>query len=207
MFEPKRSCDAIEAAMCELAPVRRTGGMPFELSWAATLIALMFGLSALAVFDAYDGSRADRPGEATLAANFFAHEAAFDELARMLAVDRRSLAAQDTGAIDIATLARLDHSAPRLAMYGRLLRQISVVDLRYFPASGKLILVPDGEESPQRPSQSYVYLPHAQPESFVQHHGYYLDGPGMDIVTRDRRLKSSWFIRREITIEVAVTPY
>ncbi|HUA23517.1 MAG TPA: hypothetical protein VMA54_05340 [Steroidobacteraceae bacterium] len=153
----------------------------------ATLIALMFGPLVLVLFYAYEVDRAARPSDAELTANFLAHESTLDRLAQMLSADGRSPAGKDT--------------------YRRLLRQISVADLHYFPDSGTLILVPDGEENRERPSESYVYLPNAQPESFIQHHGYYLHGPGVDIITRDSRLKGSWFIRHELTMQVAVTPY
>jgi hypothetical protein len=206
MFEPKHSSAAIEASMRELVQ-SHAGRVDWAKAITSNCIALMFCLLAFGVFRAYDVSQGNRPGDAALTANFFAHEAAFDQLVQMLSADRRSLAGKGNAAIDLATMARLDANAERLGTYRRLLQQISVADLRYIPGSGKLILVPDGEENPERPSESYVYLPHAQPQSFVQHHGYYLHGPGVDIVTRDSRLKSSWFIRHEITIEVAVTPY
>jgi hypothetical protein len=153
----------------------------------ATFIALMFGPLILVLFDAYEVNQPIHLGDAELTANFLAHEAAFDQLVQMVSTDRKSSAGK--------------------GVYRPLLRQISVADLQYFPDSGTLILVPDGEENQERPSESYVYLPGAQPESFLQHHGYYLHGPGVDIVTRDSRLKGSWFIRHELTMEVAVTPY
>ena len=187
MFEPKRTCAAIEGPMCELAHARRAADVPHKWSWTATFIALMFGPLLLVLFEAYDVDQAGRPSDAELTANFLAHEAAFDQLVRMLSTDRESVAGKGT--------------------YKRLLQQISVADLHYFPDSGKIILVPDGEENQERASESYVYLPNAQPESFIQHHGYYLHAPGVDIVTRDSRLKGSWFIRHELTMEVAVTPY
>ena len=181
--------------------------MPREGSWVAIWTALMLGLLALGVLGAYHANRENGPGDAALSSNFFAHEAAFDELVQMLSADRRGLAAKGTTAIDLTTMAGLDTDAARLETYGRLLQQISVANFRYDPGSGRLILVPDGEENPERPSESYVYLPHGRPQSFVQHHGYYLHGPGVDILTGDRPLKGSWFIRHEIAIQVAVAPY
>jgi hypothetical protein len=206
MFEPKHSSAAIAATMRELVQ-SHAGRVDWAKAITSNCIALMFCLVAFGVFHAYDVSQGNRPGDAELTANFFAHEAAFDELVQMLSTDRRSLVGKGTAAIDLATMGRRDTNVVHLGTYRRLLQQISVADFRYFPGSGKLILVPDGEESPERPSESYVYLPDAQPQSFVQHHGYYVHGPGVDIITRDSRLKSSWFIRHEITIEIAVTPY
>jgi hypothetical protein len=190
MFEPKPSCTAVDAPMRELGDVRKATGGSHTWSWTATFIALMFGPLTLVLFEAYSINQAPRPGDTELRANFFAHEAAFDQLAQMLATDRRALAGKGTA-----------------AEYRHLLQQVSVADLHYHPDSGELILVPDGEENQERPSETYVYLPGAQPESFIRHHGYYLHGPGVDIVTRDSRLQGSWFIRHELTMAVAVTPY
>jgi hypothetical protein len=186
---------------------RKGMGAPHKRFWPVICIALVFGLLTLGIFAAHDANQGNRPSDAALTTDFFAHEAAFDALVRMLVADHPATAAKGAAAIDLQTLARPDMSAARFATYRRLLQQISVANLRYFPDSGKLILLPDGEEDLERPSESYVYLPHAQPQSFVQHHGYYLHGPGMDILTGDRQLKGPWFIRHEVTIEVAVTPY
>jgi hypothetical protein len=200
VFEPKFARAPRLKAMCELvevSPRAQHNGL-----WAAICIALMVGLVTLSVFGGYEVTQVSRPTDEELTTNFFAHQAVFDELVRMLSMDHPG-----TAAIDVTTMASLDTRAERLATYKRLLQQISVADLRYFPASGKLILVPNGQENPQRPSESYVYLPHGQPRSFAQRHTYYWRGPGVDMITGDRRLEGFWFIRHEMTIEVAVTPY
>lgn len=170
-------------------------------------IALVLGLSTLAVFATYDANQGRQRGDDELRTNFLSHEAAFAQLVQMLVTDYPSPAAEGAPAIDWAAMASADKNAVRLEIYRHLLQQISVADLRYFPDSGKLVLVPDGEENPERPSESYLYLPHAQPQSFVQHHGYYWRGPGVEILTGDLRLKGAWFIRHDMTIEVALTPY
>jgi hypothetical protein len=126
---------------------------------------------------------------------------------QMLAADHSSLAAQGATAIDLATLAGPETNRVRFGMYRGLLQQISVSDLRYFPDSGKLILVPGGQENPQRPSKSYLYLPHGQPRPLVQHHGYDWHGPGVYILSGDRPLKGFWFIHQDMTIKVAISPY
>jgi hypothetical protein len=175
--------------------------------WAAIGIALAYSLLTLSVFSTYDVNQRSEPSDEALTTDFFAHEAAFDELVRMLSTDYPSLARKGAGAIDLATIARLDTKSVRFGIYRRLLQQISVADLRYFPDSGKLVLVPDGRENLQEPSKYFVYLPHAQPQAFVQHHAYYWRGPGVDILTGDLPLRAGWFIRHDMTIEVAVTPY
>jgi hypothetical protein len=181
--------------------------MPHGGSWPAISIALVFCLLALSVLDTYDVNQGNQPTDEVLTTNFVAHEAAFDELVQMLSADHASLAAKGAAVVDLTTLAGLDTNAVRSRMYRRLLQQISVADLRYFPGSGKLILVPDGQENLERPSKFYLYLPRARPQSFVQHHAYYWRGPGVDILTGDRPLKGLWYIRHELTIEVAVIPY
>lgn len=188
---------------------RKRAGVPGMPSWAAacTVIALVLGLSTLAVLSSYDVNRGNLPSDVKLTANFFSHETAFDELVLMLASDHFSLAAKGPTRIDMEALGRLDTSAVRSMMYRGLLRQISVEDLRYFPYSGKLVLVPDGQENLDRPSKTYLYLPHAQPQSFIRHHGYSWRGPGVYILTSDHPLKGSWFIHHDMTMEVAVAPY
>lgn len=180
--------------------------MPGSGSWTVLcgVIALAFGLLTLCAFDA---NRGNQPTDEKLETNFLSHESEFDALVQMLAADHPSLTAKGASAVDLRTMAGLDTSGVRLEMYRRLLEQISVADLRYFPGSGKIILVPNGQENPERLSKFYLYLPHALPQSFAQHHGYYWRGPRVDILTGDRRLRGSWFIRHEMTVEVAVTPY
>ncbi|HEY7887909.1 MAG TPA: hypothetical protein VIC29_06740 [Steroidobacteraceae bacterium] len=125
----------------------------------------------------------------------------------MLTTDHAGLAATGQTRIDFATLARLATKEPRFARYAGVLQQISVEGLRYFPHSGKLVLVPYGEESLERPSKSYLYLPHAQPQSLDQYHGYTWRGPGVYVLTGDRPLHGSWFIHQDMTMEIAIVPY
>lgn len=176
--------------------------------WAAlcVLTALLLGVTALGVFDAYYVDQENRPGDAELTTNFLSHEAEFDELVRMLHSDIPNSAAKGSAAIDLPAMTGLHTSAARTRVY-RLLRRISVADLRYFPDSGKLILVPEGQASLERPSKTYVYLPHGRPRPFVQDHGYDWRGPGIYIVSGDRPLKGAWFIHHDMTMELAGLPY
>jgi len=178
-------------------------------SWAAiwALVALLLGSATLAVLATYEVDLSNWPSDEELTANFFSHETTFNELAQMLERDRRTLAPEGETPIDFATLSRLGASAARVQTYSGLLRRISVVDLRYFPDSGKLLLLPDRRANAQRPSRSYLHLPHAQPQPLVGHHGYTLRGPGVYVVTGDRPLKGSWFIHYDTMIQVAFSPY
>jgi hypothetical protein len=174
--------------VCELV-----AGHGRRLDWAVcTAIALVLGLATLAVYSTFAVDRPGEPSDEELTSNFLSHEAGFDELVRRLGTDRQ---------------ARLATNAARVRMYKGLLQRLSVQDLRYFPGSGKLVLVPDGQPDPERPSTTYLYLPHAQPQPLAQYHGYAWHGPGVYILTGDRPLKGSWFVHHDMTIEVAVTPY
>jgi hypothetical protein len=188
---------------------RKRAGVASKESWVAlcAIIALVLGPATLAIFVTYDVNNENQPSDRQLTANFSSHEGRFDELVQMLASDRPNLVAKKSTGVDLATVAGLDKDAARVRTYRDLLREISVADLRYFPDSGKLVLVPDGQENVERPLKSYLYLPHAQPQSLVQHHGYNWREPGMSIITGDRPLKGRWFIHHEMTIEVAVIPY
>lgn len=172
-----------------------------------TLFALVLGLYSLAAFAAYDVNRENEPGDEALTTNLLSHEAAFDELQHMLETSQLSVAAKGASGIDLAAVARLDKDPARFRMYRDVLRQISVADLRYFPDSGKLILIPDGQDNPDIQSKVYLYLPHGQPQPFVSYHGSDWRLPGMYIRTGDRRLKGNWFIHHEMTLEAAVPPY
>ena len=92
--------------------------------------------------------------------------------------------------------------------YERLLRQISVADLRYFPGSGKLILQPAAAQANiEGVSKSYVYRTGGQPHPVVAHPGYNWRGPGVYFLTGDRRIEGSWFIHYDTTIALAFSPY
>jgi hypothetical protein len=188
----------------------RTGAATSDKgTWAAiwALIALLLGSATLAVLAIYRVDLSNRPSDEELTANFFSHETTFNELVQMLDADQRTLAPEGKTSIDFATLSRLSASAARAETYSELLRAISVVDLHYFPDSGKLILLPDRQANLQRPSKSYLYLPHAQPQPVVGHLGYHWRGPGVYVVTEDRPLTGSWFIRCDTMIQVAFSPY
>lgn len=183
--------------------------MPDTGSWLAVcaVIALVLGLFLLAVSATYEVNRKNEPSDEALTTNFLSHEARFDELVRMLASDQLSAAAIEATGIDRATGARLDENPARVTVYSGLLRQISVVDFRYFPDSGRLILVPDGQDNLEGPSKFYLYLPHGQPQPLVPYYGSDWRTPGIYILTGDRQLRGSWFIHHEKTMQVAVPPY
>ena len=202
----ERQIDCAESLTQRARKVANTLGTG---SWAVicAVIALVLGAPTLAAYDTHEIDQEDRPSDAQLAANFFSHEQKFDELVQMLAADHSSLAAQGATAVNLTAMAGLETNRVRFGMYRRLLQQITVSDLRYFPDSGKLILVPSGQENLERPSKFYLYLPHGQSRSLVQHLGYDWHWPGVYVLSGDRPLKGLWFIHHDMTIGVAVSPY
>ena len=188
---------------------RKDRDTPERVSRAAVpaAFALVLGLITLAALSTYDVGRAAGPSDEELTANFLSHEARFGEFVQMLTADQPRLAVGRGSSIDLGTVARLIANTARLRIYKGLLQEISVEEFRYFPDSGKLVLVPDGEGNLKQPPKSYVYLPHAEPQSLAPYHGYTWRGAGPYVLSGDRPLKGSWFIHHDVTVEVAVAPY
>jgi hypothetical protein len=132
----------------------------------------------------------------------------FNELVAMLDSDCRSLTTAAGESIDLAGLSAVVTSAARKDIYERLLRQISVADLRYFPGSGRLILLPAAAPTDiQGSSKSYVYMAGGQQQPVVAHPGYNWRGPGVHFLTGDRRVEGFWYIHYDSMITLAFSPY
>jgi len=98
--------------------------------------------------------------------------------------------------------------AARKDTYKRLLRQISVADLRYFPGSGRLLLLPAAAQTNiQGSSKSYAYMAGGQQQPVVAHQGYNWRGPGLRVLTGDRQVEGFWFIHYDTVITLAFAPY
>jgi hypothetical protein len=190
----------------DLATSRRSP----DRSWVAVLL-LMTLFLAPAVFTIVANhtiSQRNQPSDAELIENLLAHETKFDELVQMLDSDSRSWPPGAGESIDLAGLSTVVTSAARMDIYKRLLRQISVADLRYFPGSGKLILRPATVPTDiAGSSKSYAYVVSGQPQPVVAHHGYNWRGPGLYFLTGDRRVKGFWFIHYDTMITLAFSPY
>jgi hypothetical protein len=140
--------------------------------------------------------------------NLLAHETKFNELVAMLTSDCRSVARGPGESIDLAGVFAVVTSAARKDTYERLLREISVTDLRYFPGSGRLVLMPAAARTNIRgSSKSYVYTAGGQPQPVVAHDGYNWRGPGLYFLTGDRRVKGSWFIHYDTVIKLGFSAY
>jgi hypothetical protein len=171
---------------------------------ACALLLLLGGPPALSIWSAYSLELKNRATEEDLAANFRANEAHFAELIDLLAEDRERLRLEP---IDLAALSH-DLPAARARIYEELLGRIAVADIRYFTASGELILLPEGGPANTNAAPRwYRYLPQGEPEPIAQHHGYAWRGPGMYSLSGDRPLESRWFIHHNKLVEVAFAPY
>jgi hypothetical protein len=148
------------------------------------------------------------PSDQDLLENLLAHETRFNDLVAMLASDCRSLPPGAGESIDLAGVSAVVANAARKDTYGRLLREISVTDMRYFPGSGRLVLMPAAARTDIRgSSKSYVYMAGGQPQPVVAHGGYNWRGPGLYFLTGDRRVKGSWFIHYDTLIGLGFSPY
>jgi hypothetical protein len=190
----------------DLATSRRSP----ERSWVVVLvlITLFLAPAALTTVATYTVNQRNQPSDEELTTNLLSHEAKFDELVEMLDSDCRSLPPGAGESIDLAGLSAVVTSAARMAIYEGLLRQISVADLRYFPGSGKLILLPAAAQTNiEGSSKSYAYMVGGQPQPVVALHGYNWRGPGVYFLTGDRWVKGFWFIHYDTMITVAFSPY
>ena len=190
----------------ELATSRRSPDRP----WVAVLvlIALFLAPATLTTVAIHTINQRNQRSDEELSENLLAHEAKFNELVEMLGSDCRSLPPGAGESIDFAGLSAVVTSAARMEIYKRLLRQISVADLRYFPGSGKLILLPaTAQTNIAGSSKSYAYMVGGQPQPVVAHHGYNWRGPGVYLLTGDRRIKGFWFIHYDTMMTLGFSPY
>ncbi len=172
------------------------------------LITSSLAPAALTTVATHAINQRNQPSDAELSENLLAHETKFNELVEMLDSDCRSLPTAAGESIDLAGLSAVVTSAARKDIYKRLLRQISVADLRYFPGSGRLILLPaTAQTNIQGSSKSYVYMAGGQQQPVVAHPGYSWRGPGLHFLTGDRRIEGFWYIHYDATITLAFSPY
>ena len=181
-----------------------------DRSWVAVLVLItLFLLPAASTIVATQtiGQR-NQPSDAELMENFLTHETKFNELVQMLDSDCRSLPPGAGESIDLAGLSAVVTSPARMDTYRRLLRQIFVTDLHYFPGSGKLILLPAAAQANfGGSSKSYAYMVGGQPRPVIAHHGYNWRGPGLYFLRGDRWVEGSWFIHYDTTITLTFSPY
>jgi len=172
------------------------------------LITLVLAPAVLTIVAAHTINQRNQPSDEELSKNFLAHETKFNQLIEMLESDCRSLPPGAGESIDFAGLSAVVISAARMEIYKRLLRQISVADLRYFPGSGRLILLPAAAQTNiEGSSKSYAYMVGGQPQPVVAHHGYNWRGPRVYFLTGDRWIKGFWLIHYDTMITVAFSPY
>jgi hypothetical protein len=201
------SASAIMRDVTLLQPERQRA--PDRSSWTAAFVlgALLIVPVALVLLAAHTAHRLSHPSEEELMATFLSHEGDFLELAQMLDSDHKRLSLAGE-AVELSDLGTAGASATRIGHYESLLGSIDVKSFRYFPRSGNIILAV-AERSDRRPgcSMSYRYLPRNEPQRLVYHRGYRWRGPGIYVLTGDRRIKGQWFIHHDTTLGVGVSPY
>ena len=205
-FTIYRRCNQARQMSHDLPTAR---GLPDRLPVAVlVLITLFLAPALLTTVATRTINQRNQPSDEQLSDNLLAHETKFNELVEMLDSDCRSLPPGAGGSIDLAGLSAVVTSTTRKDTYKRLLRQISVGDLRYFPRSGRLILLPAAAQTGiQGSSKSYVYMAGGQPQPVVAHSGYNWRGPGLHFLTGDRRVEGLWFIHYDTMITLAFSPY
>jgi hypothetical protein len=172
------------------------------------LITLLLAPVVLTIVAGLTLNQRNGPSDQDLLENLLAHEAQFNELVAMLTSDCRSVPPGAGESIDLAGVSAVVTNAARKDTYERLLREISVTDLRYFPGSGRLVLMPAAAGKNIRgSSKSYVYTADGQPQPAVAQYGYHSRAPGLYFLTGDRRVKGSWFIHYDTVIRLGVSPY
>jgi hypothetical protein len=171
------------------------------------LSALLIVPVALVLMVAHTANRLGHPSEEELTATFLAREADFLELAQMLDSDDRRLSLAGES-VELSDLGTAGASATRIGHYESLLKRIDVKSVRYFPRSGNIILAVS-ERGDSRPgcSTSYRYLPRDEPQRLVHLRGYGWRGPGLLVLTGDRRIKGQWFIHHDTTLRIGFSPY
>jgi hypothetical protein len=175
---------------------------------AFVLITSILAPAALTTVATHVINQRNQPSDEQLSENLLTHETQFNELVEMLDSDCRSLRPAAGDYIDLAGLSAVVTSAARKDIYKRLLRQISVADLRYFPGSGRLILLPAAAPtSIQGSSKSYVYIAGGQQQPVVAHPGYNWRGPGLHFLTGDRRVEGFWYIHYDTMITLTFSPF
>ena len=182
---------------------------PDRSFWAKVFVlsVLLVVPVASVVLMAQTANGINRPSDEELIAVFLSHEADFQKLTQMLEADHRRLPLGGE-AVELTDLATAGASVTRIGSYESLLRKIDVKNFRYFPLIGNIILSVS-ETSDGRPgcSKSYRYLPRDEPQRLVAHRGYGLRGPGLYLLTGDRRIKGQWFVHHDTTLAIGFSPY
>lgn len=177
--------------------------------WATACLLVIFLLGPVVVVSLAicTSAHQDSPGDQELSAGFFAHEAAFDNLVAMLDADREALSATRATVIDLGALRKLLTHA-RSEQYAAAFNDIPVINLRYFPASGKLFLLPPGIPADTAGGvKSYLHSCNGKPQPLIKHHGYSFRTPGIYLLSGDQPLRQCWFIHHNSSFKVAFAPY
>jgi hypothetical protein len=172
------------------------------------VLSLFVVVPAVVVLTAFFAvNRGYPPTDEELTARFLSHEADFEALRRMITSDcaRVQLGVKPC---ELADLMRVSGGTVRETGYERLLGRIGVTSFRYSLRSGDLVLpIARSGESRAGSEESLRYLDHEEPQAILRHQSHSWRGPGIYIVTGDRRIKGRWFIHHEGSVVIAFAPY
>jgi hypothetical protein len=175
-------CEAPKPYEAAVTRLRRARPAVLMLSLLAAAPAI------LVVLAGYSVSRVSHPTDEELIARFLSHQADFQALVTLLESDRRGAAAATN--------------------YEVVLARIGARSFRYFPESGNVVLpVAESAEHLGNSTKSYVYLSRDDPQPLLYHRSYGWRGPGVYLISGDRRITGQWFIRHDQTVVVAFAPY
>lgn len=177
-------------------------------SWTEVLVLslLLAAAATIVALSAYSAARGNDSSDDDLTARFLSHQADFEALRQMLDSDSARLPLAG-GPFDLADL--IAAGAAPGHDYRAQLAKIGVINLRYFPRSGNIVLplAKPSEHSFANTKRSYLYLNREPPQRLPNHPRYGWPGPGIYFVTEDHRIKGKWFIHHDGTLEVAFLPY
>jgi hypothetical protein len=173
------------------------------------LVSLVAVPPVLTIEAAFVLDRTNHPTVDELASNLLSHEVVFDRLVTMLDVDRRLLPAEGQEVYDLRLLSAVVRDPARVSLYRDLLQQISVSDLAYWPKSGSLMLsLNAGNTGTLGTSKSYLYLPGGRPSPLeASYHADHWRGPGISVLSGDRRVKGDWYVHYDRTVVFGAAPY
>lgn len=180
--------------------IRRAPSAVLMLSLLVAAPAILVVLAGYSVF------RVSPPTDEELTARFLSHQADFQALVTLLESERRRLPL-GPGPFDLADAGA---STARAGKYEALLARIGARSVRYFPESGNVVLpVAESAGHLGKSTKSYLYLSHddPQPQPLLYHRSYGWRGPGVYLISGDRRITGQWFIRHDRTVVVAFAPY
>jgi hypothetical protein len=199
----------VQESICEPPRPYEAAVTRLRRAWPAILMLSLLAAAPaiLVVLAGYSVSRVGPPTDEELTARFWSHQADFQALVTLLESDRRRLPLGPKS-FDLADLVAAGASTAAATNYEAVLARIGAGSFRYFPGSGNVVLpVAESAEHFGNSTKSYLYSSHDNPQPLLYHRSYGWRGPGVYLISGDRRITRQWFIRHDGTVVVAFAPY